>query len=287
MNKRYSLLVLAWLVIAAAAPAWANKNPVQTCTARFAFVSVDRLGNVYRELAPGNEPKEIQKKMAEAQKKLNKYGDVCYTADETGADYVFFVHTTPAVYHGVRTTSNTSTDTESNPVNGTITDQSGNTSTIRGTVDTTTRTTTTSSVPYEVDYSVFTLNILIPHLAAGSTDWTYTTLHTFEQKGLYTTFYGIGFGKGKNPIVNVIDAAAEWLHEYVQQRMATVNILVTKVHELSVAGQLPESDEPPCAQKIAEQFRANGEMLARLERRDFSDVERLFGQFCEPPNNQK
>jgi hypothetical protein len=25
--------------------------------------------------------------------------------------------------------------------------------------------------------------------------------------------YGIGYGKGKKPIVNVIDAAAKWLHE--------------------------------------------------------------------------
>jgi hypothetical protein len=27
------------------------------------------------------------------------------------------------------------------------------------------------------------------------------------------TMYGIGFGKGKNPIVNTIDEAAKWLHE--------------------------------------------------------------------------
>jgi hypothetical protein len=25
--------------------------------------------------------------------------------------------------------------------------------------------------------------------------------------------YGIGYGKGKHPIPNVIDAAAKWLHE--------------------------------------------------------------------------
>jgi len=279
MKKPYCLLMLACVALAGSVPASANKQPVQTCTVRFAFVYVDRLGNVYRELVPGNEPKEIQKKMAEAQQKLNKYQDVCYTAEETAADYVFFVHTTPAVYHGVRTTS----DTSSNPLDGTIIDQSGNTSTVSGTV----RNTTTSSIPYEVDYSVFTLSILIPHLAAGSTEWTYTTLRTFEQKGLYRTFYGIGFGKGKNPIVNVIDAAAKWLHGYVQQRMSTVNVLVAKVHDLSVADRLPESDEAACTQKIAEQLRANSEMLARLERRDFTDVERLFRQFCEPATNQK
>ena len=40
-----------------------------------------------------------------------------------------------------------------------------------------------------------------------------TRLRTIAQSGLYNTFYGVGFGKGKNPIVNVIDAAAKWLHE--------------------------------------------------------------------------
>ena len=138
---------------------------------------------------------------------------MCYTADETAADYVFFVHTTPAVYHGVRTTSDTSTHTDSSPVSGTITDENGDTSRISGTVDTTTTTTTTSSVPYEVDYSVFILNIMVPHSKEGSTERTFTTLRTFDQKGLYHTMYGIGYGKGKNPIVNVIDAAAKWLHE--------------------------------------------------------------------------
>ena len=80
-------------------------------------------------------------------------------------------------------------------------------------MDTTTTTTTTSSVPYEVDYSVFILNIMVPHLEEGSTEKTFTTLRSFDQKGLYNTLYGIGYGKGKNPIVNVVDTAAKWLHE--------------------------------------------------------------------------
>jgi hypothetical protein len=189
------------LALAAAAPAQANKKPAQNCKVSFAFVYVDRLDNTNRGIQ-GKQLKQVQDK-------LSKYGDVCYTADETAADYVFFVHTKPAVYHGVQTTSNTSTN--SAPVNGTITDQSGNTSTISGTVDTTT--TTTSSVPYEVDYSVFFLNIMVPHLKEGSTEKTFNILRTFDQKGLYHTMYGIGYGKGKNPIVNVIDAAAKWLHE--------------------------------------------------------------------------
>ena len=77
-------------------------------------------------------------------------------------------------------------------MSGTITGDDGNRSTISGTVDTTTTTTTTSSVPCEVDYSVFILNIMVPHAREGSTERTFTTLHTFDQKGLYKTIYGIG-----------------------------------------------------------------------------------------------
>jgi hypothetical protein len=185
-----------FFALVAATPAFADKKPVQTCKVNFAVVYVDRLDNTYRGLQG--------KQLPDVQKKLSNYGDVCYTADENAADYVFFVHTKPAVYHGVRTTTNT--DTHTNPINGTITDQNGNTSTISGTEDATT--TTTSSVPYEVDYSVFILNIMVPHQGSAP-----TTLHTLDQKGLYRRIYGIGYGKGKNPVVNVIDAAAKWLHE--------------------------------------------------------------------------
>jgi hypothetical protein len=189
-----------FLALVAATPALANKKPVQTCKVNFAVVYIDRLDNTYRGLQG--------KQLPDVQKKVSNYGDVCFTTDEPKADYVFFIHVKPAVYHGVQTTSDTSTRTDSNPVNGTITDQSGNTSTINGTMDTTTTTTTSYSVPYEVDYSVFILNIMVPHKGSEP-----TTLHTFDQKGLYNTIYGIGYGKGKNPIPHVIDAAAKWLHE--------------------------------------------------------------------------
>ncbi len=55
---------------------------------------------------------------------------------------------------------------------------------------------------------MFILNIMVPHQGSAP-----TTLHTLHQKGLYRRIYGIGYGKGKNPVVNVIDAAAKWLHE--------------------------------------------------------------------------
>jgi hypothetical protein len=200
---KFRLLMSALMCLASASPALCNKKPEQTCKVNFAFVYVDRLNNTNR----GIEGKNLKS----VQDKLSKYGDVCYTADENAADYVFFVHTTPAVYHGVHTYSNTSSHTDSNPVSGTITDQSGNTSTFNGTENTTTTTTSTSSVPYEVDYSVFILDILIP--VKNGTDQTPKVLRTFDQKGLYNTMYGIGYGKGKHPIPNVVDAAAKWLHE--------------------------------------------------------------------------
>ena len=197
-------IVRLFLVLALVTPALAKK-PEQTCKVIFGFVYIDRLDNTYKGIQ-GKELKEVQKR-------LSNYGDVCYTDDEKGADYVFFVHTKPAVYHGVRTTSDTSTHTDSAPVTGTITDEDGNRSTINGTVDTTTRTTTTASVPYDVDYQIFFLDIMVPHTKEGSAERTFTRLHTFDQKSLHNTMYGIGYGKGKKPIISVIDTAAKWLHE--------------------------------------------------------------------------
>jgi hypothetical protein len=194
-----------FLALVSAWPIPAKKKPVLDCKIKFAFVYVDRLNNTYHGIQ-GDQLKDVQKK-------LNKFGDVCYTADEAMADFVFFVHTRPAVYHGVRTSTSQSTQTDSSPVSGTVTDEDGNTSTINGTIDTTTTSTTTSSAPYEVDYSVFILDIMVPHPKQGSTEKSFSILHSFDQKGLYNTIYGIGYGKGKHPIVNVIDSAAKWLHE--------------------------------------------------------------------------
>jgi hypothetical protein len=56
-----------FLVLATVAPASANKNPVQSCKVRFAFVYVDRLNNTDRGLQ-GNQLKNVQKK-------LSQYGD--------------------------------------------------------------------------------------------------------------------------------------------------------------------------------------------------------------------
>jgi hypothetical protein len=154
-----------FLVLASVSPALANKKPEQTCKVKFAFVYIDRLNNTNRGIKP--------KQLKDVQNKLSKYGNVCYTENEDAADYVFFVHTKPAVYHGAHTYSNTSSHTDSSPVNGTIRDQDGNTSTVSGTIDTTTTTTSTSSEPYQVDYSVFFLDIMVPYTKDSSTEKLY------------------------------------------------------------------------------------------------------------------
>jgi len=191
------------LIVATTTPVLAKK-PEQTCKVTFGLECTDSLGNDLRGI-------HEKKHLKQVQSKLNKYGDVCYTDDHLNADYIFYVHTKPATYHGVRTFSNTETHTDTAPMSGTIRDEDGNTSHVSGTADTTTRTTT--STPYEVDYDIFILDIMVPHQTEGSTERAYTRLRTFAQSGLYNTIYGIGFGNGKNPIVNVIDAAAKWLHE--------------------------------------------------------------------------
>lgn len=193
------------LIVATTTPVLAKK-PEQTCKVTFGLEYTDSLGNDQRGI-------HEKKHLKQVQSKLNNYGDVCYTDDYLNADYIFYVHTKPATYHGVRTVSNAETHADTAPMSGTIRDEDGNTSHVSGTVDTTTRTTTTTSTPYEVDYDIFILDIMVPHQTEGSTERAYTRLRTFAQSGLYNTFYGIGFGKGKNPIVNVIDAAAKWLHE--------------------------------------------------------------------------
>ena len=193
------------LIVATTTPVLAKK-PEQTCKVTFGLECTDSLGNDLRGI-------HEKKHLKQVQSKLNKYGDVCYTDDHLNADYIFYVHTKPATYHGVRTFSNTETHTDTAPMSGTMRDEDGNTSRVSGTVDTTTRTTTTTSTPYEVDYDIFILDIMVPHQTEGSTERAYTRLRTFAQSGLYNTIYGIGFGKRKNPIVNVIDAAAKWLHE--------------------------------------------------------------------------
>jgi hypothetical protein len=70
-------------------------------------------------------------------------------------------------------------------------------------------------------------------------------------------------------------------------RMATVNALNAKIHELAVANKLSDSEEAECNLKMSQQIGANRDMLGSVERLDFTDVERLFPAVCGPSAGQK
>ena len=136
-------------------------------------------------------PKNSQKDL---DKRLGKYGDVCWAGDGQKGDLVFFIHTAPAIYHGHRVYTNQSTSSSAAAAGDSAAVSSASS-------------TSTTAVPYSVDYSVYYLDVELP-----MPEDKFQVLHTVDQKGLYNTIYGIGYGKGKHPIPNVIDAAASWVH---------------------------------------------------------------------------
>jgi hypothetical protein len=185
MKTKFWVSVFAFALTAA--PALCNKKPVQDCKLTFGVVYLDRLNNTNNGIP--------QKNLKDIEKKLSQFGDVCYARDKK-PDLIFFIHTTPAVYHGTHVYTDNSTAAAA------TTDGNGNSAAAAASSSTTT------VVPYSVDYSVFILDIESPQ-----PDGTFKIIRTLDQKGLYHTMYGIGYGKGKHPIPNVIVAAAKWLHE--------------------------------------------------------------------------
>ena len=169
------------ICVASAAP-----KPVVACKVTFSVAYLDRLNNLNSGVPAAN--------LKDIQKKLSQFGDVCYSADPK-TDLVFFIHTTPAVYHGTRVYTNNSSSAAA------ATNADG------GAAAAAASSSSTTAVPYTVDYSVFILDIEAPQ-----TDGTFKIIRTLDQKGLYHTIYGIGYGKGKHPLPNVIEAGAEWLH---------------------------------------------------------------------------
>lgn len=184
---RSKLLASAFAFAMTATPALCHKKPVQDCKVTFEVVYLDRLNNTNYGIPP--------KSVKDVEKKLSEYEDVCYAGDKK-ADLVFFIHTTPAVYHRTHVYTNDSTSAAA------VTDGDGNSAAAAASSSSTT------AVPYTVDYSVFILDI-----ESQQPDGSFRILRTLDQKGLYNTMYGIGYGKGKHPIANVIAAAAKWLHE--------------------------------------------------------------------------
>jgi hypothetical protein len=178
------------LILALSLPATAACVP-------FTVVTKDTLNNV----KAGLDAKDV----GWATKLAKKYPGVCYSGDpDPKTSVAFYIVVTPDTYHGTRTIAHT--DTESNPVHATVTDQNGNTSQVSGTQQTTT--TSYDDVPYSVDYGIYTL-----YVERIGDDGKPVILQTFQQKGLYNTMYGIPLGgRGHHPEHAVIEDAMKWVN---------------------------------------------------------------------------
>jgi hypothetical protein len=172
-----------------------SPTPPPGCVVTFTVMTEDLLKNVKQGLMP---------KDAEWANKLTKgYPGVCYVEPAQKPSAVLYISVTPDTYHGTRTVANTST--ASGPVHATVSDQNGNTSQVNGTQETTT--TSYDRVPYSVDYGIYTLLV-----ERQMGDGRFNVLHTFQQKGLYSTYYGIPLGgRGHHPAHAVIEDAVKWL----------------------------------------------------------------------------
>lgn len=189
-----SAAMLAALSALLATGAAAQMKPA--CT-YFTVVTKDKLDNIKQGLA-ADDAKWFRDKVAK------KYPGVCYADPAPTVPVVFFITVAPDVYHGTRVVNQTST--QSSPVSGTVTDESGSTSQVSGTVETTT--TSSTAVPYSVPYGIYTLSV-----ERMGTDGKFAVAHRFQQRGLYNTLYGIPLGgKGHHPVHTVIEDAAKWIN---------------------------------------------------------------------------
>jgi hypothetical protein len=89
---------------------------------------------------------------------------------------------------------------------------------------------------------------------------------------------------GSKPLIG----AAKRLQQMIEQaekvlpdRMAIVDALLAKIHELALTDGLQQSEEPGCADKISTRIGADKNMLARLAHLDLQDVGVLFGELCK------
>jgi hypothetical protein len=157
------------------------------CKILFTAVSKDELNNIRQ----GFQPKTLewyQKKM------LKKYPDVCYVPLTETPVVVMFFSSKPAVYHGVRTASNSGTITDTTPGSDTYGQQVATTS-------------TDHSVPYEVEYQQLFLSI-----EQKQSDGSWKVLHNFAGRTLHPQFYGACV-RNCHPNYANIERAVKWLHD--------------------------------------------------------------------------
>jgi hypothetical protein len=90
--------------------------------------------------------------------------------------------------------------------------------------------------------------------------------------------------RGSRPLIG----AAKRLRQMIEQaekalpdRMGTVDALMAKIHEFSLASGLAQSEEPACDDRISTRIGADKNMLARVEQRNFQDVGALFEELCK------
>ena len=159
----------------------------QTCKVKFQVVYLDRLNNLNQGI-PDASKKDVEKR-------LSKIGDVCYAGDGNSGDLVMFIHTSPATFHGTRVHTDTSTASAAAASGDSAAAAAASSS-------------SSVAIPYSVDYSIFVLDVELP-----LPENKFIVLHTVDQSGLYHTLYGVGYGKGKHPIPNAIEAAAHWIHD--------------------------------------------------------------------------
>ena len=165
---------------------WAQSQP---CV-QFTVVTRDTLGNEKQGLSAAD-VKWFQKTFTK------KYPAICYAEPDESVRIVFYITATPDVYHGTRVV----THTAETPISGTVTNPNGLPSPVRGTAETTSSTT----VPYTVNYSIYTLSI-----ERKLDDGKVEVLHRFQQKGLYNTGIWVG-GRGYYPVHAVIEDATKWI----------------------------------------------------------------------------
>jgi len=89
---------------------------------------------------------------------------------------------------------------------------------------------------------------------------------------------------GSKPLIG----AANQLREMIEQaekalpdRMRTEEALMAKIHEVSVANGLPQSEELACDDGISTRIGADKNMLGRIEQHNFQDVGALFEELCK------
>ena len=193
--------LLALLLCGVSPLAWAQGTTIPpvpaSCKVLYSMAEEDPLHNINQGLlASGFKEKDGLKWL---KKMYKKYPDVCYVAPNTKESLVFFIIESPAVYHGTRVVTQTH-KTQSNTT-GTVTDNDGNTADINA--DTTGTTKSSVAVPYDVNYTSFTLTV-----EKKIADGHFQALRRFQTDDSYKP----AWGARRHPILFVMEEAIKWIH---------------------------------------------------------------------------